>query len=321
MNLTCRLCGNVRLSGKLIHSIYAETENWSVGLAEKFCHVKFDRNPLLPQMVCTKCVTTNKTFCEYSKVVVDYQTYLSQSLVVKQEKINKPSCIVTSAPNTSIPIEFCSSMKHDTDAASKVVFFDEDLDSPLTAEDSTSVANSSSRSASETSSHLKLRKKAVKACYVKLQTLPIVILKSDPESDFESGDETTGRGMKRALESSGELNPSPGKRMRLPFISGHRVTQDPSNETVRRSISSSFLSHGSEAEHQSVMSTDEIYFIDEFATDFSKSCYNLPAPLSAKILDGSITEEAAEKFVPWDSIEVKCLHKNCDKNTKTPLHH
>lgn len=40
--------------------------------------------------------------------------------------------------------------------------------------------------------------------------------------------------------------------------------------------------------------------------------------MSAKILDGSLTEEAAEKFVPWDLIELKCLHRNCDKDAKTP---
>lgn len=226
MNPSCRLCGNVRLSSELVHSIYAETKNWSVGLAESFCHVKFDQNPLLPQLVCTTCVETISSFCEYSKVVDDYQTYLKQSLVVKKEKIKKASCIVISAPNTSIPIELCPSVKHDTDAA--FLFGDEDLDSPMSAEDSTSVANSNSRSTSETSSHFNLRNKtltAMKPCSVPCKKLPVIFLESDPDSDLETDDETLARGVKRALESSGELNPSPGKRMRLPTNSSHRVVR------------------------------------------------------------------------------------------------
>lgn len=223
MDPSCRLCGNVRLTSELLHSIYAETKNWSVGLAESFCNVKFDRNPLLPQMVCTTCVETIKAFCEYSKVVDDYQTFLKQSLVVKKENIKKTLCVVISAPNTSIPKELCPSVKHDTDAAaSKDVFFDEDLDSPL------SIVNSISRSASETSSHFNLRNKALlamKPCSVQLKQIPVIFLKSDSDSDSESDDETLGRKVKRALESSGELNPSPGKRMRLPISSSHRVVR------------------------------------------------------------------------------------------------
>lgn len=44
----------------------------------------------------------------------------------------------------------------------------------------------------------------------------------------------------------------------------------------------------------------------------------MPVPVSVRSLDGSIINEYAQQLRSWNSIELKCLIKGCDKKKVSP---
>lgn len=60
------------------------------------------------------------------------------------------------------------------------------------------------------------------------------------------------------------------------------------------------------------------YFEAEFIGDYDDSQFNLPVPVAAKVKDGSLLDDYAEKFKPWSAVEMKCSIKPCFKKLNSP---
>lgn len=59
-------------------------------------------------------------------------------------------------------------------------------------------------------------------------------------------------------------------------------------------------------------------FKGELSLNYIESRYNMQVPLAAKALDGSVNDKYSEQFRSWDSIELKCLRKGCNKSIMSP---
>lgn len=59
-------------------------------------------------------------------------------------------------------------------------------------------------------------------------------------------------------------------------------------------------------------------FQNELAMKFDESRYNMQVPPGARAVDGSVFDEYAKQFRSWNSVQLKCLIKGCDKITMTP---
>lgn len=210
MAFECRLCGQQKPLNDLVISLQSESQSVRfIDLVQYFCRVDLDENPLLPQNVCKACQVSLENFMVFCDKMESYQFILKQRKYVKKEEITRQCMIVRDIVKIEPEPSVEESLLVEINENANVDPPDEDLDSPLSNDQT-----EDTRSSSGSTYHFNLRNKAapeLKNCSIVLEKLDITYEVTDSEYEDES-DEGENSPLRKQSRVQSE---SPGKRMRL----------------------------------------------------------------------------------------------------------
>lgn len=262
-----------------------------------------DEDPELPQDVCDVCQKTLFQNVAFSRRIEEYQEKLSQQL---KSEVSRPVVI-----QSDLYGHFFSS------GSSPIEIHDEDLDSPLSVEESSN-SNNDIPHATRTSRVIDY---SLKECTVALEILPLIYEESDPENEPDDESENYERSPKRAKLDVAEsrLSASPQKRMQPNFNSSFTETVKvpapfaPTENTISKQ-------ERNKPNSCIVIQTISSRYIDEkyqqiFEIELTENILECPRNLNvnaaAKEDDGSVNNAYVDLFASWNSIGMKCPGKQC----------
>ena len=311
MAFVCRLCGPKTFPrDQVVFNLNSEIDG--VGFRElisMFTRVTFDDDPNYPQDVCETCKTTIFKFIEFCERIGQFQKTLKQSSFLKPD----------------IEPSYLNQIMEPETNSVNILLSDEDLDSPLTHEES----SSSHSNTSAIPPQKRIVDFKLKQCSVHLEILPLIYVRSDSETDSTDEEERTKckilKSVKRELDSSGELMSSPQKRMKIAQCSSAEkkkvmtilpfspmLKEEPKPKPILNLIQqSSPLFNGLRDSEAQVASRYKEIFKVELNQTIDESTSNLNVPLSAKLPDGRVNDDYAKIFYDWNSVQLKCGYRSC----------